>query len=233
MNLIQHLRTAAYPNTDTPVIAFLGDSVTHGAFECVEEGVGCVFDFDGVYHEVLRRRLLEINPWLPVSIINAGVAGDNAPAALSRLERDVITHRPHICVVNFGLNDLGEPQETYVAAMREIFTRLRAADISPILLTPNMLNTYVHPDTVEKFKDYAAVTAQWQNAGRMDACVDAARALAARMGVPVADAYARWKQMEAEGEDITLLLSNYINHPTRALHDIFADVLLETLDREV
>lgn len=229
MNLIQHLKTATYPATDTPVIAFLGDSVTHGAFECVEEGVGCIFDFDAVYHEVLRRRLLEINPWLPVSVINAGVAGDTAPAACARLERDVIAHRPHICVVCFGLNDLSGTVETYVTALREIFTRLRTAGISPILLTPSMLNTYVHPHTVEKFRDYAAVTAAWHNTGHMDAYVDAARALAARLDIPVADAYARWKTLEAGGADITLCLSNYINHPTRALHTLFADVLMETL----
>ena len=32
MNLIQKMREAVYPRTDTPVLAFLGDSVTHGAF---------------------------------------------------------------------------------------------------------------------------------------------------------------------------------------------------------
>ena len=234
MNLIHFLKTAVYPDTQTPVIAFFGDSVTHGAFECIQGNTaGCIFDFDAVYHERLRRMLLTVNPWLPVSIINAGVAGDNAPMALSRLERDVIAHRPHICVVNFCLNDLSETVEEYVAALREIFTRLIAAGICPILLTPSMLNTYVHPDTVPMYRDFAAVTADWHQRGVMDIYVEAARGLAAELGVAVADAYAKWKAMEAAGMDVTANLANYINHPSRELHQIFADVLFDTLDGKV
>ena len=234
MNLIHHLKTAVYPDTGTPVIAFLGDSVTHGAFECIQgDTAGCSFDFEAVYHARLQRMLLTVNPWLPVSVINAGVAGDRAPTALARLERDVIDHKPHVCVVNFCLNDLSETVEEYTAALREIFTRLTAAGIRPILLTPSMLNTYVHPDTIPMYRDFAAVTAAWHNSGHMDAYVDAARALAREMGVAVADAYARWKELEAAGTDVTECLSNYINHPTRELHQIFADVLFETLDGDV
>lgn len=234
MNLIQYLKNAVYPNTGTPVIAFLGDSVTHGAFECIQgDSAGCNFDFDAVYHTRLQKMLLTVNPWLPVSIINAGVAGDRAPTALARLDRDVIAHKPHICVVNFCLNDLSETVEEYTTALREIFTRLRAAGIAPILLTPSMLNTYIHPDTIPMYKDFAAVTAAWHNSGFMDTYVDAARALAGEMNIPVADAYAKWKAMEADGVDITESLSNYINHPSRELHQLFADALFEVLHGEV
>ena len=234
MNLIRYLQTATYPHTGTPIIAFLGDSVTHGAFECIQgDSAGCIFDMDAVYHERLRRMLLAVNPWLPVSIINAGVAGDNAIMGLARLERDVISHKPHICVVNFCLNDLSETVEEYVAALREIFTRLMAADIRPILLTPSMLNTYVHPDTIPMYKDYAAVTAARHQSGYMDGYVEAARTLAGELGIAVADAYAKWKALEADGMDVTANLANYINHPSRELHQIFADVLFETLNGEV
>ena len=234
MNLIQYLQTATYPHTGTPIIAFLGDSVTHGAFECIQgDNAGCIFDMDAVYHERLRRMLLAVNPWLPVSIINAGVAGDNAILGLARLERDVISHKPHICVVNFCLNDLSETVEEYVAALREIFTRLMAADIRPILLTPSMLNTYVHPDTIPMYRDFAAVTAGWHQSGVMDGYVEAAKTLAAELGVAVADAYAKWKALETEGMDVTENLANYINHPSRELHQLFAEALFETLQGEV
>ena len=234
MNLIQYLQTATYPHTGTPIIAFLGDSVTHGAFECIQgDSAGCIFDFDAVYHERLRRMLLTVNPWLPVSIINAGVAGDNAIMGLARLERDVISHKPHICVVNFCLNDLSETVEEYVAALREIFTRLLSAEIRPILLTPSMLNSYVHPDTIPMYRDFAAVTAGWHQSGLMDGYVEAAKTLAAELGVAVADAYAKWKALEAEGMAVTENLANYINHPSRELHQLFADALFETLQGEV
>ncbi len=234
MNLIRILKEARYPATGTPVIAFLGDSVTHGAFECLDcEGANCIFDFEAVYHARLRRKLLAVNGWLPVSIINAGVAGDNAVMGLSRVDRDVIAHKPDVCVVNFGLNDLAGSVETYREAMAAVFDRLQAAGIRVILLTPNLINSYVHEDTVPIFKEFAAVTAGWYAEERMDAYVDAARALARERGIPVADAYARWKAMAAEGKDITACLSNFINHPTRDMHEIFAEELYAVLEGDI
>ena len=50
LHLIQYLKEASYPVTGTPLVAFLGDSVTHGAFECLQgAGENCNFDFDAVY----------------------------------------------------------------------------------------------------------------------------------------------------------------------------------------
>ena len=57
--------------------------------------------------------------------------------------------------------------------------------------------------------------------------------IAAELGVAVADAYAKWKALEAEGMDVTENLANYINHPSRELHQLFADALFETLQGEV
>lgn len=231
-DLIGHLQTAVYPETSAPLVAFFGDSVTHGAFECIErrDGADCVFDLDAVYHAVFARELRRINPWLPVSILNAGVAGGSARGGLARIDRDVIAHRPALCVVNFALNDVNDPLEVYRTSLGEVLDRLSEAAIPTILLTPNMLNTYVHPDTISKFRDYAAVTAEYQNSGRMDAYVDAARVLAAERDIPVADAYAKWKAMAAAGTDTTVCLANYINHPTRELHRLFAETLMETLE---
>ena len=235
MNLIQYLRDAQYPRTGTPVIACLGDSVTHGAFESVEGHVwGCNFDFDAVYHNRLKKKLLEVNPWLPVNIINAGVAGDCAAFALDRLERDVISHKPMLCIVAFCLNDACTmPVEEYVAAMRQIFTRLREAGIPPILLTESMLNTYRHPNTPSRFYEFAGVTAELQNNGTVETFVNAVRDLAREMDVTVADAHAKWEQMRADGVDITLCLDNLINHPKRELHQIFADAIFDVLDRDI
>ncbi len=234
MNFIEYLRNARYPETGVPVIAFLGDSVTHGAFELVtREGYNCDFDHEAVYHARLRRKLLEVNPWLPVNIINAGIAGDNAITAAMRVGRDIVAHKPDICVVNFCLNDLSETVEAYTAAMRSIFEQLQAAGIKPILLTPSMLNSYVHPNTLPQFREYAAVTAKWHEDGYMDGYVEAARTLAREMGVPIAEAYAKWKSLEAEGMDVTEHLANYINHPTREMHEIFAEALFEVLGTEI
>ena len=95
-----------------------------------------------------------------------------------------------------------------------------------------MLNTSVSPETEEKYYEYAHKTADMQNGGRMDLYMERAVALARGMGITVCDCYSRWREM-SRTRDITELLANYINHPSRELHQIFADTLFETLEGEV
>jgi hypothetical protein len=77
--------------------------------------------------------------------------------------------------------------------------------------------------------EYAAVTAELQNSGVMDAYMGRARQAARAHGVPVCDCYEIWKRLHAAGADTTALLSNYINHPTRELHRMFAHELFTML----
>jgi hypothetical protein len=63
-----------------------------------------------------------------------------------------------------------------------------------------------------------------QNEGKMDKYMQSAVALARDMGVSVCDCYAKWKEISKE-QDITLLLANRINHPTREMHELFANAL--------
>lgn len=220
--------SAVYPNTGSLSIVAFGDSVTHGAFECIE-GAPCVFDFDAVYHNRLRELLCEEKPWMPVSVLNAGIAGDCAKNALSRIDRDVISHNPDLCIVAFALNDVNDPLDVYLSSLAEIFSRLRNAGIETIFQTPNMLNTYVRPDTVPMFRDYAAITAEYQTGGRMDTYVENACACAAASGVLIADSYALWQAMYHHGTDTTALLANGINHPSRGMHRLFAKTLYATI----
>ena len=65
--------------------------------------------------------------------------------------------------------------------------------------------------------------------GDMDLYMDAARALCAERNIPVCDCYAKWKKMAENGIDVTELLANKINHPTREMNWLFAVSLLETM----
>ena len=73
--------------------------------------------------------------------------------------------------------------------------------------------------------------AERQKAGDLDAYVDAARRIARRMGVPVADAHAVWNRLEASGVDTTALLSNDINHPPAEMHGLFVEKIIEQMLR--
>ena len=220
----------------TPTIAFLGDSVTQGCFEVYYKNDGnleTVFDKSHAYHKYLYDILTVLFPEAPVNIINAGISGDNAPRGAERLERDVLSHHPDLTVVCFGLNDCGKEWEgipRYTAALRDIFTRLKAAGSEVIFMTPNMMNTRVSAHLSDP--DFIAIAegcAAMQNDGVFDAHIDAAKALCARMGIPVCDCYAIWKTMADSGVDTTELLSNKINHPTREMNRLFAQELVRVM----
>lgn len=203
-------------------IVALGDSVTHGAL-----GPGEV-DQDRVYHRLLGQRISKIRSYVPVNVINAGIGATNAKIALSRLDKQVFTHNPDLVTVCFGLNDVNDSLEDFTGALRTIFSECQSRGIECIFMTPNMLNTYIADDIAPDHVNYAKVTARKQNEGIMDAYIEAAKATAAEMGVKVADAYARWKEL-SRSSDTTLLLANRVNHPTSEMHELFADILMETI----
>ena len=203
------------------IVAF-GDSVTHGAV-----GAGEI-NYETVYWNRLKQKINTYKNYMPVNVINAGIGGITAKGSLARMDKQVLSHNPDLIIVCFGLNDVNGPLEDYLDSLRIIFEKSKQSGADVIFMTPNMLNTYVAEDTEEKHLEYAAKTAEMQNGGRMDLYMESAVKLAEEMDVSVCDCYKKWKAM-AESEDITMLLANRINHPTRAMHELFAESLFQLI----
>lgn len=206
-------------------IVIVGDSVSHGCFAPPED-----YDYDAVYHNRLRLMIQRVYPNTPVNIINEAVGGVSADWAEKHFDTIVAPQRPDLVIVAFGLNDLGSTPEEFGRRLGVIFDKSHEIGADCVFMTENMLNTYSdEPRTEPRFLDYSRVTADLQNAGKMDIHVEAARKTANEHGVPVADAYAIWRELYDNGVDTTKLLINGINHPTRAMHRVFAEVLYHCL----
>ena len=203
------------------IVAF-GDSVTHGAVGAGE------MDYETVYHHRLAKMIAEKFDYVPINVINAGIGGITAKGSLARMEKQVLAHNPELVIVAFGLNDVNGELEEYLDSLRTIFSRCQERGIETVFMTPNMLNTNVVDGTEERFVAYAHVTAEMQNGGRMDKYIYSAKELALSMGVKVADCYSKWKEL-AKTQDTTLLLANYINHPIREMHQLFAQTLYDVI----
>lgn len=209
-------------------IVFLGDSITEGCFEIIEKADG---GFDGVtdspsgYVSLTEGRLKERFPGMDIDVINAGIGGNTSGDGLARLQKDVISHKPDIAVVCFGLNDMGLSLEEYKNNLCEIFRQLKAAEVKTVFMTPNMTNTEKYDFSSEILSSVARGCAKSQTDGTMDSYMDTARSSAESYGVAVCDAYALWKKLSSYGIKTDELLSNHINHPTRAMHRLFADLL--------
>jgi acyl-CoA thioesterase-1 len=103
----------------SPTVVFLGDSITSG-------------------HRLHANVAFphRLGQALGVRVVNAGISGDTTEGGLSRLERDVLAHRPRLVVVELGVNDaLGWwPRERTVANLRTITQQIRARGAGVILV---------------------------------------------------------------------------------------------------
>jgi lysophospholipase L1-like esterase len=208
-------------NGPITIVAF-GDSVTHGAVAHDE------IDYETVYWNRLKKKINNLRNYVPVNVINAGIGGITAKDSLKRMDKQVLFHNPDLIIVCFGLNDVNGTLEDYLNSLEEIFDKAQKSGAEVIFMTPNMLNTSVLDDTAEEHYEYAIKTAKMQNEGRMDLYMESAVQLATRMGVKVCDCYKKWKKL-SETQDVTYLLANRINHPTKEMHELFAESLFEII----
>ncbi len=212
-------------------IVFFGDSVTQGCFEAYKKGerVETAFDQEQAYSVKVKKILNYLYPSAQVNIINSGISGDNAVNGSKRFARDVAPYAPDLVVVGFALNDStrGESGKgAYAQALSEIFEKTKALGAECILLTPNMMNDRVSPHIHDEFIKGLANTFMKV---ALQEYVELAKATAKAHGVPVCDVYDTWRQMQAYGVDITELLANKLNHPTREMHWLIAYQLLQTM----
>ena len=203
-------------------IVVFGDSVTHGA---VAEGE---INYETVYWNRLKQKINNLRAYVPVNVINAGIGGITAKASLGRIDKQVLSHNPDLVIVCFGLNDVNSPLEEYINALGIIFDQCCKNGAEVIFMTPNMLNTSVAEDTPKVHYEYAIKTADMQNNGKMDLYMESAIRLANEKNVKVCDCYKKWKKL-SETQDITYLLANRINHPSKEMHELFAESLFEII----
>lgn len=221
-------------NGDSPVMAFFGDSVTHGEFEFENGYASSKERPDLVFHKLLHDKIQQ-EFGVDVTVINAGVGGNFTGDGLKRMQTDVLDRKPDFCCVMFGTNDVTnsrkgkEALEQYARNMTEMITKLKEAGIEVVVMTPGMLCSR----SVKGFRGGWWFVHKYyemlQKSGKMDAYVEIMRRVAARANVPVADVYAEWKSMEAAGVDTTAKLVNGMNHPDAESHRIFADKLYDVI----
>ena len=208
------------------IVAF-GDSVTQGVME------QHVLDSSSVYHRQVQRKLEDIYPTASFSTFNAGVSGDNVTNALKRLERDVLSQRPDLVLIAFGLNDSlkGEPGlAEFSAGLSEMVLTIRKeteADI--MLLTPPFMarkpSFRIHPDHLGMADAIITI----QSTGVLERYADVIRAIAREHNIPLADIHKEWARLAASGLDTDVWLINGLNHPDHRGHRLAAHLVFHHL----
>lgn len=200
-------RSNAMAGSESALYVALGDSVTAG---WLEHGI---LDADAAYPARFRRRLAALFPRTQISVLNAGLGGEDVEGALARLDRDCLRHGPHLVTVCLGLNDSRKGRENlaaFQANLNELVRRVEdGSDADLLLITPNTRGDALQED------------------GTVAEYVRAVRAVARERDVGLADVHAVYNGWIRAGAAPADLLSNRVSHPTREGHEIFASALIE------
>nr|WP_275444545.1 GDSL-type esterase/lipase family protein [Paenibacillus sp. ACRRX] len=135
------------PSIASSRVACLGDSVTQGDVANV-------------------RRYTTWLEWLTNNtVINSGVNGNTIQQMLVRVDVDVIAHRPGICVIFGGTNDINAGRSIVAMAtdIKSITSKLLAVNINPIFcsLLPRNDNVALMP-AIYRFNEWLQLYCQQQ-----------------------------------------------------------------------
>lgn len=185
-------------------IVCIGDSIT-----------GVYYHSGGIraYPEMLQVALQKLHPKAAITVRNAGISGDTSKGGLARLERDVLVHKPHLVTIMFGMNDLVRvPVADFIANMKQIIQRCRAAGAEVVLCTQNsIVDSPQRP--LAKLAEYA----------------QSIRDLAKAESIGLADCHAAFEAVRAKDQlDWNLLLSDAI-HPNMDGHKLFAETIAKAI----
>ena len=220
-----------------PTIVMFGSSSTEGCFEVHTDGNGKIItmrDRKHSIHRYLSDMLFELYPCADVTFVNSGIAGDTTEGAIKRLERDVISKNPDLVIMSIGGNDCTEhglsKLDEYGENLKYILTKIKETGAEIIFWTPYAMCTRVKPELTDPLlREIAEKVASAVNAGIYDMYIERAKTIAKEHGAHVCDIRAIWKNMQANGVDTDLLLSNHINHATREFNKVIAANILEAM----
>jgi len=200
-NVLQRLRAG----NPTCVVCF-GDSIT-GVYYHTGSRIA--------YPDLVKQGLRPLFPQAPVEVFNAGISGNTATAGLTRIDKDVLAHKPHLVVVMYGMNDLvGTPRETFAENLQQILGRVRDSGAEVLLCTQNS----IFPTDLGRPPERLAEFTQ------------AIRDLGRETRTPVADCYAEYERIRQEDpRRWAVMLMGHDIHPTLDGHRVFAQLILEQI----
>jgi lysophospholipase L1-like esterase len=186
-------------------IVSFGDSITNGGEASTVE-----LQFPSRYGAWLGSRF----PKAQVTVENGATGGDNTPMGIARIQEKVLSRKPDLVLVGFGMNDHnkgGPTPQQFQANLEQIVQSIHEKTGADVILfscfPPNPKWSYGS----HHMQDYAAAT----------------KAAADATGTAYADVYTVWMKV-LERKDPESMLANNINHPNDFGHWLYFEVLKST-----
>lgn len=197
------LMEAEWPKNRTVTVVCHGHSVPAGYFQ-----TPIVQTFDAYPHRI-HEALKKQYPHAVINVIVTAIGGENSESGAERFERDVMSLKPDVVTIDYGLNDRRIGLEKARAAWEAMIERAQNAGAKVILLTPSW-DVSAHPEDPEDRLSQHAVQI---------------RGLATKYGTGLGDSLDAFLKAKASGVDLASLQSQS-NHPNRAGHELILRGLL-------
>lgn len=192
-----------------------------------------------IYAQILQKELPDQG--VPVEVINAGIGGNTTRAAKQRFKKDVLDQNPALVIIQFGINDsavdVGKtppateprvPMAEYRQNLEYFVDTLRAANVRPLLMTPNPMRWTPRLKEMYGKPPYKADDPDGFNVLLKD-YADVVRQVAKEKQVELVDVYAQYQAFNAmEGQTMDSLLLDGM-HPNEKGHRMTADLLLAAI----
>jgi acyl-CoA thioesterase-1 len=185
------------------IVAF-GDSITAGG-DATEPKL--------IFWQRWADALQEKYPRAKVQAINGATGGDNTIQGLQRLSEKVISQKPDLVLIGFGMNDhnvagFGVPVDAFSKNLGTLIDRIRAETGAEVVLYSTFPPNPKWHYGSHKMEVYAAAT----------------EAVAREKSCAFADVYNNWNTILAQKKPEDLLANN-VNHPNDFGHWIYFQVL--------
>ena len=123
---------------------------------------------DKSYPSRLEAELKAQLPGLPITVLNKGIGGEEAPQMVARFDADVIEEAPDLVLWQVGSNSVLRDHPTPGEIIRQGVERLKASGTEVILVNPQYAPKILAKPGVEQSVDVITATARDAEVGLFD-----------------------------------------------------------------
>jgi lysophospholipase L1-like esterase len=201
LNSVREELVKKWPANRTVNVVCHGHSVPAGYF--ATPVVNTFSSYPHLLHQIIKDRF----PFAVVNVIVTAIGGETSRQGAERFHEDVLTHKPDILTLDYGLNDRSIGLEAAEKAWGEMISAAKERGIHVILCTPTWDRSYLTGDE------------QWR---LLVSHAEQIRRLADRYDVGLADNFEVFRRAVSDPADLARVLS-HVNHPSEVGHRLAAN----------
>ena len=120
------------------------------------------------YPSRLEAELKQQLPGLPITVLNKGIGGEEAPQMVARFDADVIDEKPDLVLWQVGSNSVLRDHPTPGEVIRQGVERLKASGTEVVLINPQYAPKILAKPDVGHAVDVITATARDEEVGLFD-----------------------------------------------------------------